>query len=180
MENFKIILPYLKRYKKDVVCAIIAILVSAFSGLYQPKLLENIQKALMANQKQAVLYDGIWLVVLGIIAIISGIFNVYFAAKIAQGVVSDLREDTYAKIQTFSFGNIKKFSAGSLTYTVDQRYEPGNEHDDAAIYADVAVADFNCRFIYLLYRDYSALLVGTSGHGCTYFWFWRLRFKTNE
>lgn len=26
MENFKIILPYLKRYKKDVVCAIIAIL----------------------------------------------------------------------------------------------------------------------------------------------------------
>ena len=25
MENFKIILPYLKRYKKDVVCAIIAI-----------------------------------------------------------------------------------------------------------------------------------------------------------
>ena len=27
-------------------------------------------------------------------------------------------------------------------YTVDQRYEPGNEHDDAAIYADVAV----CRF----------------------------------
>lgn len=27
MENFKIILPYLKRYKKDVVCAIIAILV---------------------------------------------------------------------------------------------------------------------------------------------------------
>lgn len=111
MENFKIILPYLKRYKKDVVCAIIAILVSAFSGLYQPKLLENIQKALMANQKQAVLSDGIWLVVLGIIAIISGIFNVYFAAKIAQGVVSDLREDTYAKIQTFSFGNIKKFSA---------------------------------------------------------------------
>ena len=69
----------------------------------------------MANQKQAVLSDGIWLVVLGIIAIISGIFNVYFAAKIAQGVVSDLREDTYAKIQTFSFGNIKKFSAGSLT-----------------------------------------------------------------
>ena len=51
MENFKIILPYLKRYKKDVVCAIIAILFSAFSGLYQPKLLENIQKALMANQK---------------------------------------------------------------------------------------------------------------------------------
>lgn len=115
MKNFKIITPYLKHYKKDVIWAIIVILVSAFSGLYQPKLLENIQKALMADQKDAVLSDGIWLVVLGVIAIISGIFNVYFAAKIAQGVVSDLREDTYAKIQTFSFGNIKEFSAGSLT-----------------------------------------------------------------
>lgn len=48
-------------------------------------------------------------------AIISGIFNVYYAARIAQGVTSDLREDTYAKIQSFSFGNIEKFSAGSLT-----------------------------------------------------------------
>ena len=83
MKNFKIITPYLKHYKKDVIWAIIVILVSAFSGLYQPKLLENIQKALMADQKDAVLSDGIWLVVLGVIAIISGIFNVYFAAKIA-------------------------------------------------------------------------------------------------
>lgn len=52
---------------------------------------------------------------MGIVAIISGIFNVYYAARVAQGVTSDLREETYAKIQSFSFGNIEKFSAGSLT-----------------------------------------------------------------
>lgn len=39
----------------------------------------------------------------------------YYAARVAQGVTSDLREETYAKIQSFSFGNIEKFSAGSLT-----------------------------------------------------------------
>lgn len=115
MKNFKILMPYLKRYRKDVIAAMIAILVSAFSGLYQPKLLENIQKAIMADQKETVLHDGVLLVILGIIAIVSGIFNVYYAAKIAQGVTSDLREDTYKKIQSFSFGNIKAFSAGSLT-----------------------------------------------------------------
>ena len=64
-------------------------------------------------QRQSVIRYGIILIVLGIVAIISGIFNVYYAARIAQGVTSDLREDTYAKIQSFSFGNIEKFSAGS-------------------------------------------------------------------
>ncbi|MFC2673133.1 MAG: ABC transporter transmembrane domain-containing protein [Prevotella melaninogenica] len=34
--------------------------------------------------------------------------------EIAQGITSDLREETYAKIQSFSFGNIEKFSSGSL------------------------------------------------------------------
>ena len=115
MKSFKILMPHMKHYKKDILGALIAIIVSAFASLYQPKILENIQKALMTNQKEAVLQDGIWLIVLGIIAIVAGIFNVYYAARIAQGVTSDLREETYAKIQSFSFGNIEQFSAGSLT-----------------------------------------------------------------
>ncbi len=115
MQTFKILTPYFKRYKKDVFAAMIAIIVSAFATLIQPRLLENIQRAIMADQRQFVIRDGIVLIILGIIAIIAGIFNVYYAARIAQGVTSDLREDTYAKIQSFSFGNIEKFSAGSLT-----------------------------------------------------------------
>lgn len=108
-------MPHFKRYKKDVILALIAIFISAFSSLYQPKLLENIQKAIMADNRASVIRDGIWLIVLGLIAIVAGIFNVYFAARVAQGVTSDLREETYAKIQSFSFGNIEQFSAGSLT-----------------------------------------------------------------
>ena len=89
-------------------------MVSAFATLWQPRLLENIQKAILADNHDTVLRDGIGLVVLGLLAIIAGIFNVYYAAKIAQGITSDLREETYAKIQSFSFGNIEKFSSGSL------------------------------------------------------------------
>ncbi len=55
------------------------------------------------------------MIALGLIAIVSGIVNVYYAARIAQGVTSDLRAETYAKIQSFSFGNIEEFSVGSLT-----------------------------------------------------------------
>lgn len=115
MSSFKILIPHFKNYRKDVVAALIAIVISAFASLYQPKLLENIQKAIMADNRSLVLQDGVVLIILGLVAIASGIFNVYYAARIAQGVTSDLREETYAKIQSFSFGNIEKFSAGSLT-----------------------------------------------------------------
>ena len=107
-------MPHFKNYRKEIIFAIITILVSAFATLWQPRLLENIQKAILADNHDTVLRDGIGLVVLGLLAIIAGIFNVYYAAKIAQGITSDLREETYAKIQSFSFGNIEKFSSGSL------------------------------------------------------------------
>lgn len=110
----QILKPHFKNYRKEIILAIITILISAFATLWQPRLLENIQKAILADNQSVVLRDGIGLVVLGLLAIIAGIFNVYYAAKIAQGITSDLREETYAKIQSFSFGNIEKFSSGSL------------------------------------------------------------------
>lgn len=109
-----ILKPHFKNYRKEIILAIVTILISAFATLWQPRLLENIQKAILADNKSRVLRDGIGLVILGLLAIVAGIFNVYYAAKIAQGITSDLREETYAKIQSFSFGNIEKFSSGSL------------------------------------------------------------------
>ncbi len=110
----EILKPHFKNYRKEIILAIVTILISAFATLWQPRLLENIQKAILADNQSTVLRDGIGLVILGLLAIVAGIFNVYYAAKIAQGITSDLREETYAKIQSFSFGNIEKFSSGSL------------------------------------------------------------------
>ena len=98
-----------------MIGATISVLVSSFATLWQPRVLQDIQRALLANRQQTVLHDGIWLVVLGLIAIVAGIFNVYYAARIAQGVTSDLREATYQKIQGFSLENVDKFSSGSLS-----------------------------------------------------------------
>lgn len=43
-----------------------------------------------------------------------GLLIQFFLPKVAQGVSADIREATFRKIQTFSFGNIEKFSAGNL------------------------------------------------------------------
>lgn len=68
----------------------------------------------MQDNQAEVRNYGIQLIILALVGIIAGIVNVYSAARVAQGVTSDLREEVYTKIQNFSFGNIEKFSTGSL------------------------------------------------------------------
>ncbi len=106
---------HLNNYRADIIGAVVTVLVSSFATLWQPRVLQDIQEALLANHQRTVLYDGIWLIVLGLVAIVAGIFNVYYAARIAQGVTSDLRAETYAKIQSFSLEKVEKFSSGSLS-----------------------------------------------------------------
>ena len=48
------------------------------------------------------------------VGLVAGGLNVVLAAYIAQGVSSDLREDAFRKIQTFSYANIEQFNAGNL------------------------------------------------------------------
>ena len=66
--------------------------------------------AIVQDNQAEVRNYGIQLIILALIGIIAGIVNVYSAARVAQGVTSDLREEVYTKIQNFSFGNIEKFS----------------------------------------------------------------------
>lgn len=115
MSLFQILFRHLKKYLKDVCGAMVTMTLSALAVLYQPRLLEAIQKDLLKENTSKVVSDSIWIIGLGIIAIVAGILNVYFAAKLAQGVTSDLREEVYEKIQSFSYANIDTFSTGSLT-----------------------------------------------------------------
>ena len=51
---------------------------------------------------------------MAVVGLVAGGLNVVLAAYIAQGVSSDLREDAFRKIQTFSYANIEQFNAGNL------------------------------------------------------------------
>lgn len=110
----RIVVPYLKKYWGDLLGAISAVIIYALTALWQPRLLQKVLQAVMANKQELIRLYGVQLIGLAIIGIIAGIANVYFAARLAQGVTSDLREEVYIKIQSFSFSNIEYFSSGSL------------------------------------------------------------------
>lgn len=110
----QILKEHAKQYWRDITFSILAVIVMAGASLWQPRLLQNIMKAIIADNQNQVMQYGIQLLVLAVIGLVAGVINTIFAAKVSQSIAADVRANEYKKIQSFSFGNIEKFSAGNL------------------------------------------------------------------
>lgn len=105
---------HVRNYRIPVLGSVISLVIAAFCSLLQPWLLQDTLNCLMKNDAAGIKRYGIFLLLLAAIGVVCGILNIWFAAKTAQGVTSDVREQLYRKIQSFSFSNIEKFSVGTL------------------------------------------------------------------
>lgn len=104
----------IKAYKWQALASLIMTGLMVASSLLQPRYLQEVLEALLTGDNEAIYHIGFWLILVALIGLIAGGINVVLAAYIAQGVSSDLREDAFRKIQTFSYANIEKFNAGNL------------------------------------------------------------------
>ena len=104
----------LLRYKVQVISSILMTTLMVASALLQPRFLQDVLNALLAGNTEQIYGIGVWLIGIATVGLIAGGINVTLAAYIAQGVSSDLREDAFRKIQTFSYANIEEFNAGNL------------------------------------------------------------------
>ena len=104
----------IKAYKWQALASLIMTGLMVTSSLLQPRYLQEVLEALLTGDNEAIYSIGFWLILVALIGLVAGGINVVLAAYIAQGVSSDLREDAFRKIQTFSSANIEKFNAGNL------------------------------------------------------------------
>lgn len=104
----------IKAYKWQALASLVMTGLMVTSSLLQPRYLQEVLEALLTGDNEAIYHIGFWLILVALIGLIAGGINVVLAAYIAQGVSSDLREDAFRKIQTFSYANIEKFNAGNL------------------------------------------------------------------
>ena len=104
----------IKAYKWQVLASLVMTGLMVTSSLLQPRYLQEVLEALLTGDNEAIYHIGFWLILVALIGLIAGGINVVLAAYIAQGVSSDLREDAFRKIQTFSYANIEEFNAGNL------------------------------------------------------------------
>lgn len=111
----KTVFSYAKPYKFYIVIALILMLLELTVELMQPLVIASIiDKGIVAKDQDVIIQLGIVLMVLSLIAFISGIVNSYFAAHAAQSFSFDLRQAVYGRIQSFSLAMFNTFPASGL------------------------------------------------------------------
>lgn len=113
----KTVFAYVKPYIGVVVIALMLMFVELFVELIQPLIMsEIIDKGIIAGDTDTIIYYGLVMVGLTILALAAGIINSYFSAHAAQSFGFDLRNALFTKIQSFTMATYLKFpTAGLIT-----------------------------------------------------------------
>lgn len=121
----KLMLQYTMRYKKlllfDFLCVFGFILIEL--GL--PTLLARMIDVGIVNQDfEYVKMMGIWMIVITAVGITMNILLGYFGARITTNIVRDIRDDMFAKVQTFTHQNYEQVGVSSLiTRTTNDAFQ---------------------------------------------------------
>lgn len=108
------------RYKLLVTAALLTMLLQVGAALWQPSYMKSILKVmadmtLSTNGKiDKISHYGVALIVVAVVGLIGSVLNTLTAAKLSQAVSADLREQTFRKIQSFSYADVEKFKADNL------------------------------------------------------------------
>lgn len=106
---------YLKPYKVGAVLAVVFLALVVAAELAIPRLVQTIIDEGVAKQNMAVITQTSLLMVgVSLLAALFMTANTVFAIRSSRSFEADLREATYEKIQSFSFGNLDEFTTGQL------------------------------------------------------------------
>ncbi len=111
----KQVLHQLGRYRKDTFLCIAMAALEVLMEILLPFITAIIiDQGLEAANLSVVYRYGVAMVVMALLSLTFGALAGKFAASASSGLSANLREAIYAKIQTFSFSNIDKFSVPGL------------------------------------------------------------------
>ncbi len=108
--------PYIRPYLPYFIIGPVCMIVEVIGEVVMPYLL-----SVVINRAQdGVLTVGnslgvmLLMILTAVLMMVGGVGGAYFGSKASVNFAADLRADVYARVQTFSFANIDKFSTGSL------------------------------------------------------------------
>lgn len=111
----------IREYKRPTVLTLIFIVLEAVIEVFIPFITAELVNKISAGASgsstfgiSGVLGTGGLLVLMALISLMCGGLAGYTSAKASSGFAKNLRKDMFSRIQTYSFGNIDKFSSASL------------------------------------------------------------------
>jgi ATP-binding cassette, subfamily B, multidrug efflux pump len=115
MNEIRKLFHFVKPYWKLAVTALVLLTSVLFIDLTIPRLIQQIiDKGVKQNNMQVVLITSAIMLVLSLLQFLLAQGNNIFSIRVGEGVARDLREALFVKIQSFSYGNIDRFTTGRL------------------------------------------------------------------
>ena len=115
MKNFRKLLSYIGRYRKDLILACILIVIETGFELIIPTMMADlIDYGAASGDKAYMLAKGGQMAICALLALITGLSYARFAARAAYGWGAEIREKEYARLQQYAFSNIDKYVTSSL------------------------------------------------------------------
>ena len=113
--HVKKVLQQLRQYRKDTFLCIGLTALEVLMEILLPFITARLMDEGLEKANLPVVYRyGIIMVVLALVSLLFGALAGKYAASASSGLSANLREAIYARIQTFSFSNIDKFSVPGL------------------------------------------------------------------
>jgi len=111
----KLLLAYLKPYRRLLLAVLVFQFLSALASLYLPSLNAKIINDGVAQGDTAYIWStGIVMLVISFGQITSSVIATYFAARAAMALGRDIRNDVFERVSNFSEREVSQFGAGSL------------------------------------------------------------------
>ena len=111
---------YIKPYKTWFILGPLCMIVEVIGEVLMPMLLAGVINS--GNRGTLTVGSSIGtaglMILIALIMMGGGIGGIYFSSKASIAFAGDIRNDLYRKIQSFAFGNIDRFSTGSLVTRV--------------------------------------------------------------
>ena len=105
----------IREYKKATIITLLFIVGESVIEIFIPYITANLVNDIKDGVPMSkVVSSGIFLAVLAVLSLVCGGVAGFTSSKASAGFAKNLRNDVFAKIQTFTFGNIDKFSSSSL------------------------------------------------------------------
>ena len=112
---------YIRPYLSAFILGPVFMIVEVVGEVVLPKLMALIinygcgsAEGVEAKGSGYILLIGAAMIGTALLMMLGGILGAFFAIKASVNFATDLRSDVFVRIQDFSFGNIEKFSTGSL------------------------------------------------------------------
>ena len=112
---FQTLIPQIKEYKKPSILASLFITLEVMFEISIPFVMANLlDKGVQQSNMSNIWFYGGLMLVCAFLSLFCGMQSARYAAFASAGFAKNLRQAIFKKVQSFSFENIDKFSAGGL------------------------------------------------------------------